>query len=149
MKRLVWMVVLAMVLTPALWADEFVALPGLWKTTSAVRGASDPLRSVWHCVDEGADPWVSYAQIRDLPGMVCSRTSLQRDSTSLKWRMQCHGAGLEESRDSINSEGAVIFDSAQHYTGWIRINGLLMGYPVDNTVDIDGSRQAACTSPED
>ena len=70
-------------------ADEFLALPGLWKTTYEVEGASPESREprvVWHCVDEQADPWVSFAQLQDLPGMTCSRSSLQRNSTSLKWK---------------------------------------------------------------
>ena len=87
-------------------------LPGLWKTTYELEGASPAPREagevvtprvaraqvVWHCVDEQADPWVSFAQLQDLPGMTCSRSSLQRNSTSLRWKTQCRGPGPDAAR---------------------------------------------------
>jgi hypothetical protein len=133
-------------------ADEFLALPGLWMTSYVVRGKPDGTstpRVLWHCVDEETDPWVSFAQLHDLPGMTCTRSSLQRTSTSLKWQTRCLGPGASASADVINSEGAVLFDSPQHYTGWVKFSGSLMGYPLESVSDIEGTRRAACTSPED
>jgi hypothetical protein len=127
-------------------ADEFLALPGLWKTTFEVRGAptdSHEPKVLWHCVYEDADPWSSFAQLQDLPGLACTRPSLERTSTSLKWRTECRGATL------IVSEGAVVFDSPQHYKGWVRFSGTVMDYPIQSVTDIEGERAAACTSPAD
>jgi hypothetical protein len=145
--------VFAVLLAPAAAvADEFLALPGLWKTTYEVQGVAtapgDP-KVVWHCVDEAADPWASFAQLRDLPGMTCTRSSLEYKSTSLKWKTECHGPGPADNADMIRSEGAIVFDSSQHYTGWVKISGSLMGYPVQSGSKVEGSRHAACTSPSD
>ena len=141
-----------MLICAAAQADEFLAMPGLWKTTYELEGVSaephEP-KVVWHCVDEQADPWVSFAQLQDLPGMTCSRSSLQRNSTSLKWKTQCHGPGPDAGADVIEAAGAVVFDSPQHYTGWVKFSGRLMGYPVRSGSKIEGQRKAACTSPSD
>src|SRR5271163_4663698 len=77
-------------------ADEFLALPGLWKTTYEVEGVASRViperKVVWRCVDEAGDPWVSFAQLQDLPGMTCTRPSLQFQSTSLRWKTECRGS---------------------------------------------------------
>jgi hypothetical protein len=104
---------------------------------------------VWHCVVEQADPWASFAQLQDLPGMTCSRGSLQRNSTSLKWKTQCRGPGPDAVADVIEASGAIVFDSPQHYTGWVKFSGTLMGYPLQSGSKVEGSRKAACTSPAD
>jgi hypothetical protein len=145
---------LAGVLIPAAaQADEFLAMPGLWKTTYEIEGASlqtrEQPRVVWHCVDEQADPWASFAQLQDVPGMTCSRSSLQRNSTSLKWKMQCRGPGPDTVADVIDASGAIVFDSPQHYTGWVKFSGTLLGYPLQSGSKVEGSRKAACTSPSD
>jgi hypothetical protein len=145
---------LAGVLLPAAaQADEFLAMPGLWKTTYELEGASPETREqprvVWHCVDEQADPWASFAQLEDLPGMTCSRSSLQRNRTSLKWIMQCRGPGPDTVADVIEASGAIVFDSPQHYTGWVKFSGTLLGYPLQSGSKVEGSRKAACTSPSD
>ena len=142
-----------MLIAAAARADEFLAMPGLWKTTYELEGASPETREqprvVWHCVDEQADPWASFAQLQDLPGMTCSRSSLQRNSTSLKWKMQCRGPGPDTVADVIDASGAIVFDSPQHYTGWVKFSGTLMGYPLQTGSKVEGSRKAACTSPSD
>jgi hypothetical protein len=144
---------LAGLLVPAAaQADEFLALPGLWKTTYEVEGESREPREpsvVWQFVVEQADPWASFAQLQDLPGMTCSRGSLQRNSTSLKWKTQCRGPGPDTVADVIEASGAIVFDSPQHYTGWVKFSGTLMGYPLQSGSKVEGSRKAACTSPAD
>jgi hypothetical protein len=138
-------------------ADEFLALPGLWKTTYEVEGTSaqagepraDAPRVVWHCVDEEANPWDSFAQLHDLPGMTCSRSSLQRNSTSLKWKMECRGPGPDTVADVVEAAVAIVFDSPHHYTGWVKFSGTLLGYPLQSRSKVEGSRKAACTSPSD
>jgi hypothetical protein len=144
---------LASVLVPAAaQADEFLALPGLWKTTYEIEGASPEAREprvVWHCVFEEADPWVSFAQLQDLPGMTCSRSSLQRNSTSLKWKVQCRGPGADAAADVIEATGVIVFDSPQHYTGRVKFSGTVMGYPLQSGSKLEGTRKAACTSPSD
>jgi hypothetical protein len=155
------LVVLAAALAPtAATADEFLAMPGLWQTTYESDGATTSAngdtnasggatRVVWHCVDEAADPWVSFAQLQDLPGMTCKASSQERTSTSLKWQTQCHGPGPEAVADVIDVSGAIIFDSPQHYRGWVRFSGTLMGYPLHSSSRVEGTRKAACTSPSD
>jgi hypothetical protein len=91
--------------------------------------------------------------------MSCSRSSLQRNSTSLKWKAECRGPatgasapsgpGAETAADAVEVSGAIVFDSAQHYTGWVKFRGTLMGYPLRSGVKIEGTRKAACTSPSD
>jgi hypothetical protein len=100
-------------------------------------------------VDEAADPWVSFAQLHDLPGMACTRPMLEYKSTALKWKTTCHGPGPADTADVIESEGAVVFDSPQHYTGWVKFSGTLLGYPLQSSSKVEGSRHAACTSPSD
>jgi len=148
---------LASMLVSTVRADEFLAMPGLWKTTYEVEGVgtTDAPRVVWHCVDEEADPWEAFAHLQDLPGMACSRDSLHRTSTSLKWTARCRGAGAagtagtDLANDVVEVSGAIVFDSAQHYTGWVKLSGTLMGYPLHSGTKIDGLRKAACTSPKD
>jgi hypothetical protein len=143
---------LAGTLAPIALADEFLALPGLWQTTYELedaRAEGGPAKVFWHCVDEEADPWAAFAQLQDVPGMSCSRTSLQRNSTSLKWKAQCRGPGPEGVANVVEMSGAIVFDSAQHYTGWVKFNGILMGYPLRSGAKIEGARKAACTSPSD
>jgi Protein of unknown function (DUF3617) len=129
--------------------DEFLAMPGLWETSYEVGGGAEQPRVVWHCVDEAADPWVSFAQLQDLPGMTCKRSSQERNSTSLKWKTQCRGPGPDIVADVIEVSGAILFDSPQHYTGWVKFSGTLMGYPLQSGSKVEGTRKAACTSPSD
>jgi hypothetical protein len=154
---------LAAALIPAaVRADEFLAMPGLWQTTYEVDGAAadandhgtngnrgNERRVVWHCVDEAADPWIAFAQLRDLPGMTCKIGSQERNSTSLKWQAQCRGPGPEAVADVIEVAGAISFDSPQHYRGWVKFSGTLLGYPIQSSAKLEGSRKAACTSPAD
>ena len=143
----------AALLPAAARADEFLAMPGLWRTTYEVDGAAeksaDEPRVVWHCVDEAADLWVAFAQLQDLPGMTCKKALQERNSTSLKWQAQCRGPGPETAADMIEVSGSVVFDSPQHYRGWVRISGTLMGYPLQTRSKVEGTRKAACTSPAD
>jgi hypothetical protein len=139
-------------LPPAARADEFLAMPGLWRTTYEIEGAPEKpeaLKVAWHCVDEAADPWVSFAQRQDLPGMTCNKGSQDRNSTSLKWKTECHGPGPDAVADVIEVSGSIIFDSPQHYRGWVKFSGTLMGYPLQSKSKIEGTRKAACTSPSD
>jgi hypothetical protein len=134
-------------------ADEFLAMPGLWRTTYEIDGGSvakagEP-RVVWHCVDERADPWVAFAQLEELPGMTCRSTARKRTSTSLEWQAQCRGPGPDPVADLIDVSGEIAFDSAQHYHGRVRLSGRLMGYPVLTSTTVEGTRKAACTSPAD
>jgi hypothetical protein len=133
--------------------DEFLAMPGLWQTVYEVDGTTAAVPGtpavVWHCVDEAADPWISFAQLRDLPGMICKVHSQERTNTSLQWQTRCHGPGPETIAATIDVTGAIIFDSPEHYRGWVRFSGTLMGYPLRSGAKIEGTRRAACTSPAD
>jgi len=138
--------VVAFAKTCSINADEanFMGMPGLWKTELRLtNAASTSARIVWHCVDEDADPWAAFAQIEPPPDESCTRKSYQRTPTTLQWDLECAGS-IE-----MSSSGLVSFDTAQHYRGKVLIKGLFMGYPIDEYIDVEGTRQAACTSPQD
>jgi len=141
-----FMVVVGVAIPPWIHADdEFKALPGLWKTTLSVSNSApnaSPLVN-WHCVDEGADPWASFAYLSTPLDKSCERKYSDRTSTTLKWRIDCTGWS------TITDEGSIVFSSAGHYTGKVELRGTLMGYPLDQTFMIEGKRYAACTSPQD
>jgi len=124
--------------------DEFKALPGLWKTTLA--GLSPQKQSPlvnWHCVDEGSDPWTNFAYLGAPFDGACKRIYSERTSTSLKWRLDCVGFS------TTSETGWISFATADHYTGKVDLHGTFMGYPVAQTISIEGKRYAACTSPQD
>jgi hypothetical protein len=125
--------------------DEFKALPGLWKTTltSATSAPATSPAVSWHCVDEGSDPWVNFAYIPASLDQSCKRTYTYRTSTSLRWRLDCAGPS------TITDEGSIVFSAADHYTGKVELRGTLMGYPIAQTIMVEGKRYAACTSPQD
>ena len=128
-------------------ADSFGAMPGLWGTTYQVQqdAAQSPAvaQPRWHCVDEDADPWLEFAQLRVPKGYSCKRVSFDRTVSSLKWRLECSGP------TSFVNEGALVFDSPKHYSGEVRLSGSLMDYPVQTRIKLEGNRKAACTSPSD
>ena len=125
-------------------AGEFLALPGLWKSTERLVGPTqqDPAVS-WHCVDEVQDPWSAYAQIALPPGDMCRQTKSERTGTTLSWTVKCKGP------IALVGNGQIIFDSASHYRGEVELSGTFMGYPVSNRFSVEGQRYAACTSPRD
>jgi hypothetical protein len=146
-KRALWIVIAMVSLTAAkdIKAEELAALPGLWKTTikTGTTGNAVPSQVSWRCVAEDADPWISYARLPVLPHESCERKDFVRTSTSLTWRLDCTG------EFEVINEGSIIFDSAQHYTGTVKLTGTLMGYPIDDTLRLEGEHRAACTSPAD
>jgi hypothetical protein len=124
--------------------DEFKAFPGLWKTT--LIGLSPQKHSPlveWHCVFEGSDPWTNFAYLGAPLDGACKRTYSDRTSTSLKWRLDCVGLS------TISETGWISFATAEHYTGKVDLHGTFMGYPVAQTISVEGKRYAACTSPQD
>ena len=129
--------------------NEFLAMPGLWKTTlwkttlSNQQADKSKAQVWWHCVDEDADPWISFAQLQMPERESCLRKSYTRTATSLKWRVECSGPSK-----AIN-EGSINFDAATHYSGKIHLKGIFMGYPTSDVILVEGTRAAACTSPSD
>jgi hypothetical protein len=116
---------------------DFQAMPGLWKITTRVfdHGKQGEPQVTWHCVDEGPDPWVEFAQL-PVPGYgQCERVDQHRSSTALSWSLQC--SGLTDA-----ARGRVKFDSAEHYTASVSLGG-------KDVVQVEGARVAACTSPKD
>lgn len=116
---------------------DFQAMPGLWKIVTRVldHGKQGEPQVAWHCVDESPDPWKEFAQM-PVPGHAqCERTEQRRSSTALSWTLQCAG-----SADAVR--GRVKFDSAEHYTASIEVAGKA-------SVQVEGTRYAACTSPKD
>lgn len=116
---------------------DFQAMPGLWKIVTRIidHGHEGTPQVTWHCVDESPDPWAEFADL-PVPGAdQCKRTDAHRSSTALGWSMQCAG------RQSA-AQGRVKFDSAEHYTAAITLDG-------QDVVRVEGRRYAACTSPRD
>jgi hypothetical protein len=125
--------------------DEFAATPGLWKTTLRRQNSSqkeEPLVE-WHCVAENASPWAAFARLDVPPQVACKRVNFVRESTSLKWRLDCSG------RFAITNQGSITFDTPTHYTGTVRLSGTVMGYPINDVISVEGQHKAACTSPAD
>ena len=120
-------------------AADFQAMPGLWKITTHQLNHGHPGRpSVqWHCIDEGADPWASFTDFPIPDALSCQRSDQHRSSTGLTWAVSCSG------RSPVNGHGRVDFDSAEHYTASIALQGR------GEVVRIEGQRHAACTSPSD
>ncbi len=127
-------------------AGEFMAFPGLWKTTVQVAGpagAHGEPTVTWHCVDEVEDPWSAYAQLTLPPGDLCTQTKSERTGTTLAWTVECKGPV------AIVNSGRIVFDSASHYRGEVQLSGAFMGFPLNSRFTVEGQRYAACTSPRD
>lgn len=124
----------------AVQADDFGAMPGLWKTTYSLEpGSAGTVPQLqWHCVDEAADPWQAFAQL-DARAPACKSATYERTVSSLKWHRACGTAP---------SEGSLVFDSPKHYIGTVTLLGG-KGRAPNNSLRVEGERVAACTSPSD
>jgi hypothetical protein len=117
---------------------DFQAMPGLWKTVTIVVSHGQPGRPSirWHCVHEGADPWLAFADLA-VPQTHCQRSNEHRSSTALAWTESCSG------HPPLTGGGRVDFDSAEQYTASITLQGR------GEVVRVEGKRYAACTDPTD
>jgi hypothetical protein len=115
---------------------DFGAMPGLWKILvwHVANGKAGAPEVHWHCVDEGADPWVTFAAWTPGEGK-CTATDQQRRSTSLAWKLTCEAGSTASAH--------VAFDSAKHYKGSVTVEGR------GEVTRVEGNRYAACTSPQD
>jgi len=129
---------LAMTAVTPVHADpgDFGAMPGLWKilVRHMANGKAGAPEVHWHCVDEGADPWATFAAWTPAESD-CTATDKQRHSTSLAWKLTCKSAPPASAH--------VDFDSAKHYTGSVTVDGR------GEVTLVEGNRYAACTSPQD
>ena len=127
--------------------DSLKATPGLWKITyhTTVSGQPDPITVKWRCISEEQmdDPSAAFARPAPLHA-VCKRTAYSETTKSINWRYTC-----SSDTATLNSQGSITFDTPQHYTGQIKLDGVVMGYPMQNVVAVEGVHRAACTSPED
>ncbi len=139
-------VVLALIIATAFasrvsFADpgDFGAMPGLWKVVTTPIDHGHPGKStlVWFCLDEGADPWASFANIAMPAFAPCQRSAQHRSNTALAWTVSCG------STAPSGGHGRVDFDSAEHYTASITLQGH------GEIVRVEGQRYAACTGPGD
>src|SRR5689334_20904546 len=105
-------------------ADEFMAMPGFCKIVTKT-SVTDAPQIKWVCVGEAADPWVSFAHLRLIPQLSCKRDGFERTSTTLKWQLDCIGPFI------ISNTGALVFDTAKHFTGQVHLRGAMMGHPID------------------
>ncbi len=117
---------------------DFQAMPGLWqiKLMRVTHGRASFAQTLWRCFGESSDPWKRFAESPPLQAD-CLRSDEQRSSTGLSWNLHC-GRG-----QSVSGQGRVDFDSPQHYTLHLSIDGrgeVLRG---------EGRRRAACTDPSD
>jgi hypothetical protein len=117
---------------------DFQAMPGLWKTvvTTVNNGQPGQPSIRWHCVHEGADPWLAFADLT-VPEEHCQRSNQHRSSTALAWSESC------SAHSPLSGHGRVDFDSAEHYTASIELQGR------GEVVRVEGKRYAACTDPTD
>jgi hypothetical protein len=117
---------------------DFQAMPGLWKTVVSVINHGQPGHPSihWHCVHEGADPWLAFADL-PIPNAHCEQSGAHRSSTALAWTVNCSGS------PPVSGQGRVDFDSAEHYTASIVLQGR------GEVVRVEGKRYAACTDPTD
>jgi len=115
---------------------DFGAMPGLWKiqVRHVANGKVGAPEVQWHCVDEGADPWTTFAAWTPAEGE-CTATDQHRRSTSLAWKLSCKAVP--------GATAHVDFDSAKHYTGSVTVEGR------GEITQVEGDRYAACTSPQD
>lgn len=115
---------------------DFGAMPGLWKIQlrHVANGKVDRTDVQWHCVDEGADPWATFAAWTPAEA-ACTAADQQRHSTSLAWTLTCKGTRAASAH--------VDFDNAKHYVGSVVADG------GGEVAQVEGDRYAACTSPED
>ena len=146
MKRILLAVAwIILALAPGLPADEFAGIPGLWKTTLRAErpGVTKPPLIQWHCVAEASSPWVAFAQLDVPPQAPCKQTDFKREETSLTWRLECTG------QFAIINQGSIKFDKPSHYTGTVTLGGTILGYPINDVVQVEGEHEAACTSPAD
>jgi len=119
---------------------DFQAMPGLWKIVSSIISHGQVVgqpKTTWHCVDEGADPWVAFAAIGVPHQTKCLPSDQHRRSTALDWSLSCPGD------TSATGKGRVDFDSPEHYVASIVMKGK------GEVVRVEGKRYAACTSPSD
>lgn len=127
--------------TTAALADpgDFQAMPGLWKIISRVvhHGQVGKPTVAWHCVDEGADPWVEFADRTAPPQPQCQRADEHRRSTALDWSLSCPG------QSASIGKGRIDFDSPEHFTGSVTMQDQ------GEVIRVEGKRYAACTSPAD
>jgi hypothetical protein len=126
-------------------ADDFLAMPGLWKITFKVQSGhgATQRKAQWHCADDEVDPWINFVPKPQAASGNCTRTSSERTATSLRWSMICKG------NPDVISEGQLQFDAADHYSGTLTESWLHDGHAMKRHITIEGSRQAACTTPED
>jgi hypothetical protein len=117
---------------------DFQAMPGLWKTVVTIVSHGQPGQPSirWHCVHEGADPWLAFADL-SIPEAHCERSDAHRSSTALAWTVSCSG------HPPVVGRGRVDFDSAEHYTASLELQGS------GEIVRVEGKRYAACTDPTD
>jgi hypothetical protein len=143
MKRFLFFpgLLLALLVSPMSQADpgDFGAMPGLWKIVTRLinHGVAGPPKVQWHCVDEGADPWASFATLSVPDHPQCDLDDKHRGSTTLAWTLSCSG------KPATTGKGRVSFDSAEHYTASVSLKDL------GEVMRVEGKRYAACTSPSD
>jgi Protein of unknown function (DUF3617) len=129
-------------------AADFIAEPGLWRGTVIVErdGQKMPAKIHDHCVTpkEMDDSLKNLAQgpIRNTPEETCKKTKFEQTKSTLNWRIECTG------KMTMNGDGAIAFDSPQHYTGTVTMTGNMMGHPINNVVHLEGQRISACTGNE-
>ena len=112
---------------------DFQAMPGLWKITlHALKDGHAQNQVTWKCFYDGGDPWTTFADAMQ-PDANCQRSGEHRTSTALAWQASC-GAHKGAAR--------IVLDSPQHYSGEVAIDG-------QASLNVEGQRYAACTSPSD
>lgn len=144
--RLVLILATALAVPPPAGAAELPMQPGMWEISTRMEmtgmGGSMPPQTVRRCV--------TAAEVQDLEGAVpapppggngsmsCDLTDVQRRGDGLRWTMLCTG----ESR--MTATGEVRYDSPEHYTGRVEMQGTMQGQAIRMTQEVEGRRVGDC-----
>jgi Protein of unknown function (DUF3617) len=116
--------------------------PGLWKMTMRTQGAGGPPqgRTTTKCFtrDQAKDLASKVPPSSNANGESCKRTEFKQTSDSLSWKVECTGQA------TISSEGALRFDSPEHYTGTQTVHMTYGGKTTDSSAQIQGQRIGDC-----
>ena len=127
-------------------AGTVKAQPGQWEVAMTQQRAGQPpaTRTQTRCItqqeidslaDKFAKPPVSAQE-------TCKQTSFKETVNSIDWKMDCTG------QITMTNQGSIKFDTLTHYTGSIKMNGVVKGNAVERVVTMEGHRVGECTGKE-
>jgi hypothetical protein len=120
--------------------------PGLWKvvTRAEINAMQAPAEIKTRCLkpDDARDLEKTFAPEYRVQGSTCERMNVQWSGQKLAWRVQCTGPL------SMDVAGTYEFDTPQHYTGVVTLQGSMAGREMRSRTTLEGERIGEC-GPED